>query len=181
MIYTAAHCACWTQREEKLLTGAHKSPFIPAYWQNTPQNKNWHFLTKWLGIQSKTFTLCNMPNKFHIFPKRQNLDTIPLPSITINMEMEKDWLIYHVHSDNCSSFSPPTSSWPWSTTDTWKTHWFMDRVKGIFLRCALILLFACAVIVELTLQSPYMGMEFKNCFFVELKWIKRKTSMLLLE
>lgn len=106
-----------------------------------------------------------MPNKFHIFPKRQNLDTIPLPSITINMEMEKDWLIYHVHSDNCSSFSPPTSSWPWSTTDTWKTHWLMDRVKRIFLWCALILLFACAVIVELT---P-LGMELKIWFFL-LSW-----------
>lgn len=37
------------------------------------------------------------------------------------METKADGLIYRVRSDNWSSFSPPKSSWPWSTTGTWKT------------------------------------------------------------
>lgn len=110
----------------------------------------------------------NKPKKFDIFLQGSNLATIPLLLITTNKEMNYSWLhlfvkaqnirvsvrekkikkvahwlIYHVHSDNCFSFSLLTSSWPWSTTDTWKTHWLMDSVKRILLKMCINITSAC--------------------------------------
>lgn len=46
-----------------------------------------------------------------------------------SIRLKAGWLIYRVHSGNCSSFSPLMSSWPWSTTDTCRTHRLTDRLK----------------------------------------------------
>lgn len=159
-------CAHWMQWGE-LLTVAHKSPFIPVYWRNTPQNKNLALSQHIIGCSIKIIHVISQ-RIFYSFSSRIKFTHNP-PSINYHKyenelfltssfckstkyqgqrERKKikkvaDWLIYHVHSDNCFSFSLLTSSWPWSTTDTWKTHWLMDSVKRILLKMCINITSAC--------------------------------------
>lgn len=67
---------------------------------------------KWHTTESKILT--RQMSFYSVLPRN-------LPSKILYKTYEVGKLIYHVHSDSQSVFCPLRSSWPWSTTDIWKT------------------------------------------------------------